>query len=185
MELELLFKVLVVFTIVQRLLELVLAKTNESLLIRDEGIIIKETNYLFMVLLHTSWLVVLAYYAFFTKLMIDPVIAGISLAFFILGQSIRVIAIFTLGKNWSTRIMVRPGGKVVTKGIFKWFRHPNYIGVIIEIAALPLFASLFIVALIFSLLNFLILFFRLKKEEETLIKYSNYQDAFNLKSRNG
>lgn len=184
MELESLFKVLVVFTIVQRLCELVLAKVNESLLKRDGGLIIKETNYLFMVLLHTSWLIVLTYYAFFTELVIEPVIAIVALVFFLLGQSLRVMAIFTLGKNWSTRIMVRPGGKVVTKGIFKWFRHPNYIGVIIEIAALPIFAGFYLVAIVFSILNLIILFFRLKKEEDTLIKFSNYKDAFNLKTTN-
>ena len=184
MELENLFRILVVFTIVQRLLELVLAKVNESLLIRSGGLIVKETNYIFMVLLHTSWLLVLSYFAFFSPIVLEPVVATVALAFFLLGQTIRVVAIFTLGKKWSTRIMVRPGGKVVTKGIFKWIRHPNYVGVILEIAALPLFARLYVVALVFSILNLITLFLRLKKEEETLIKFSDYKDAFNLKTSN-
>lgn len=173
MELEIIFKVLVVFIAVQRLFELVLAKINEKLLIRDGGLIIKETNSIFMTLLHTSWLGILCYYAFFTKLNIDPFLAIVALVFFLLGQTLRVMAIFTLGKYWSTQIMVRPGGKRITKGIFKWLKHPSYIGVIIEIAALPLFAGFYLVAFVFSVLNLVILFSRLKKEEEVFIKYSN------------
>lgn len=184
MDLILIFKIVVIFTIVQRLLELVLAKINERLMIRDGGIVIKETNYLFMVALHTLWLVGLTYYAFFTELVIDPFIAIVSLVFFIIGQCFRILAIFTLGKNWSTRIMVKPGGKAVNRGIFKWVRHPNYLGVIFELVALPFFAGLYLFGGVFSFLNLIILFFRIKKEEETLMKFSNYGAAFNLKNYN-
>lgn len=184
MELEFLFKVLVGFTIGQRILELVLAKLNEKLMKRDGGMVIKETNYIFMVLLHTSWLVGLSYYAFFTELTIDPVIAIVALTFFLIGQCLRVLTIFTLGKQWSTRIMVKPGGKAVNRGIFQWVRHPNYLGVIIELISLPFFAGLFIFGGVFSILNLIILFFRIKKEEQVLMTYSNYGAAFNLKNNN-
>lgn len=184
MELELLFKILVGFTVLQRVFELILSKINEKLMLRDGGMIIQETNYYFMVALHALWLAGLVYYAFFTELLIDPIIAIVSLVFFLIGQCLRLIAIITLGRNWSTRIMVKSGGRVVRKGIFKWFRHPNYIGVILELISLPFFASLFLFGGIFSVLNLAILFFRIKKEEETLLAHSNYGAAFNLKNYN-
>ena len=63
-------------------------------------------------------------------------------------------------------------------------RHPNYLGVILEIAALPMFAGLFLIAGVFSLMNLIIIFFRVKKEEAVLDEFCNYHDAFNLATVN-
>ena len=184
MELDLVFKVLVVFTVIQRIVELILSKLNEKLTQREGGVVIEEMNYYFMVALHTTWLGSLLYFAFFKEIFFNETIASVSLVFFLLGQVLRLSAIFTLGKSWSTRIMYRPGAKVVKKGIFKLTRHPNYLGVVLEIAALPMFAGLFVIAGVYSFLNFIILYFRIKREEFVLDEYCNYHDAFNLKTVN-
>ena len=184
MELESIFKILVVFTIAQRLLELLLANLNEKLLKRDGGVVVKENNYYFMVALHITWLATLAYFAFFKEISFNQTIAMISLAFFLIGQCLRTWAIFSLGRSWSTRIMYKPNGRVINRGIFQYIRHPNYLGVILEVAALPMFASLFLIAAVYSLINFIILYFRIKKEEWVLNKFCNYKDAFNLATIN-
>ena len=56
------------------------------------------------------------------------------------------------------------------EGIFKYFRHPNYIGVILEIFALPLMLNSLIAAFVFSLLNGILLNYRIKHEEFFLLK---------------
>lgn len=178
---ELTFKIIVLFTCAQRLAELYLAKRNEKHILDLGGVIIKEKNYLFMVLLHSLWLLSIFYYSFFTEITISlPLFFG-GLIFFVVGQTLRISAIATLGKRWSTRIVILPEAPAVKKGIYNYFRHPNYLGVVIEIAALPLMASLFNVALVFSLANFVILYFRIKLEEHHLIKNNDYRKIFELK----
>ena len=77
--------------------------------------------------------------------------------------------------------MVLPQAEVVSKGLFRYVRHPNYLGVVLEIFALPLIAGLWELSLIFSFLNAIVLFFRIRFEEKMLTKYNNYDQTF-LKS---
>ena len=51
---ELIFKSIVTFTILQRLGELLLSKRNEAFITKEGGKVLKEKNYVFMVLLHSS-----------------------------------------------------------------------------------------------------------------------------------
>ncbi len=175
---ELGFKILVLFTLVQRLAELVISKRNEEYITSIGGKVLPENNYIFMVILHTSWLITLLYSAFQMQLSFSPVIFGVFLLFFIIGQFFRISAITTLGKRWSTRVMILPKVPVIKSGIFKIVRHPNYIGVILEIAALPLIAGLWKQAIFFSLCNAIILFFRIRFEEKMLSNHNDYQQQF-------
>jgi methyltransferase len=173
---ELVFKVIVVFTVIQRISELFLAKSNEKFIIAKGGKVLPEKNYLFMVLLHTSWLIIILYYCFFASLTFTSTPFAIFLVLFLVGQSFRIIAIKTLGRRWSTRVMILPEAPAINSGLFNYLRHPNYVGVIIEIAALPLMAGLWQLAVIFSLINGVILFFRIRFEEDMLIKYCDYEN---------
>ncbi len=181
---QLLFQIIIVFTIIQRISELFLAKRNEKVILNNGGKIIKETNYLFMVILHTSWLLCLFYYAFFTIVKVNHLIFYTFFILFLIGQALRITAIRTLGSRWSTRIVILPDAPAINNGIFKLFRHPNYLGVVIELFSLPLMILQFEVAIIFSLSNFVILFYRIKLEEYNLKKYNNYSKTFNLKENN-
>ena len=173
---ELAFKVIVIFTVIQRLSELVLSKSNEKHICAQGGQVLPETNYIFMVMLHTSWLLVIIYYAFFNNLNFSTLFFPLFLVLFFIGQTFRIVAIKTLGRRWSTRVMILPEAPAINHGLFKTFRHPNYIGVVIEIAALPLMAGLWPVAVIFSILNGVILFFRIRFEEEMLKEYCDYEN---------
>lgn len=175
---ELIFKVSVVFTIIQRLAELFWAKRNERIVCSKGGKVLPEKNYLFMVLLHTSWLVSIAYYTFANPLHFQEISFAVFFLLFIIGQTLRITAIATLGERWSTRVMVLPEAPVVHKGIFKFIKHPNYLGVILEIVALPAMGSLYAIGIIFSILNFIILFFRIRFEENMLKTYNDYEQKF-------
>ncbi len=182
---ELIFKGLIIFTIIQRLYELKVAKRNEKVITAKGGKVLPEKNYLFMVLLHTSWLLSLVYFGFFKDLTFSPVIFTTALLFFLAGQCLRIVAIRTLGERWSTRVMVLPEAPVIKSGLFNSIRHPNYLGVVLEIAALPLIAGLWVHALTFSILNGIILFFRIRFEERMLDQFNNYHESFNLRPKEG
>jgi len=175
---ELVFKSIIIFTIFQRIGELFISKRNERKIILGGGIIVPEKNYILMVFLHVSWLGLLTYFAFFTLLDLSPIFFYTFFGFFIVGQILRITAILTLGKRWSTRILILPNSSVVKKGIFNYIKHPNYLGVVLEIAALPLMANLWLVSLIFSFANAIILFFRIREEERNLKVHTNYAEKF-------
>ena len=102
----------------------------------------------------------------------------ISVIIFVLGQFLRLSAIMTLGKRWSTKIVVLPQAPLVTNGLFKIIRHPNYLGVVLEIVALPLMGGYWKLALFFSIANFTILYFRIRLEEKMLDQYNGYYKEF-------
>ena len=69
-----------------------------------------------------------------------PPPAALAFSLFAAGQALRLTAIRTLGWRWSTRVMTVPGpeGAPVQRGIYRYIRHPNYLGVELEILAVPL-----------------------------------------------
>ncbi|RYY37476.1 MAG: hypothetical protein EOP46_02465 [Sphingobacteriaceae bacterium] len=70
----------------------------------------------------------------------------------------------SLGKYWNTRIFRVPGSVPVAKGPFKFLRHPNYVEVICEIAVIPLIFHLYYTAVIFTVLNAIMLAVRIRVE---------------------
>lgn len=146
----------------QRLAELVIASRNTRHLRALAAVEIGRSHYPVMVALHASWLIVL-WLTVGGQSVIMPL-----LAVFVLLQALRVWVLATLGKRWTTRVIVLPGAPLVTGGPFRFLRHPNYCVVIGEIAVLPLTFGLVWVAVVFSLLNAAMLFVRIRSESRAL-----------------
>jgi len=81
---------------------------------------------------------------------------------------LRYWAIFTLRKRWNTKILVLPNSEPIRSGVYKYLKHPNYIAVIIEIVIIPLLFSCYYTAIVFSILNLIVLHRRIRIEEEAL-----------------
>src|SRR4030095_4295632 len=47
------------------------------------------------------------------------------------GLAVRVWAVLTLGRSFSTFIQVDPDQAVVTRGPYRWVRHPSYHGLLL------------------------------------------------------
>lgn len=90
------------------------------------------------------------------------------LAAFLLVQPLRYWVILSLGENWNTRVLVVPGGKLVRSGPYRFFPHPNYVVVIVEVLTFPLIFGAWITAIVFSLLNVVLLFVRIRTENRAL-----------------
>jgi methyltransferase len=87
---------------------------------------------------------------------------------FMLLQVLRLWVLTTLGERWTTRIIILPGAPLVEGGPYRFFKHPNYMIVIGEIAALPLAFGMPLYALVFSLLNAAVLTIRIRAENAAL-----------------
>jgi methyltransferase len=53
---------------------------------------------------------------------------------FLLGKALKYWAIATLGPRWSFRVLVLPGAPLIDAGPYRWVNHPNYLGVLGELA---------------------------------------------------
>ena len=150
------------FVTLQRLAELALSQRNTKRLLARGAHEVAPEHYPLMVALHAAWLAVLWFLGPGPPIEIAPLIL------FGLLQLGRVWVIATLGERWTTRIIVLPGAPLVQAGPYRWVNHPNYLIVAGEIAVLPLVFSLPMVAIIFSLLNGLILWVRIRAENRAL-----------------
>ncbi|MFF7177079.1 isoprenylcysteine carboxylmethyltransferase family protein [Streptomyces sp. NPDC008121] len=86
----------------------------------------------------------------------------------IAAQALRWWCVATLGPRWNTRVIVVPGLPLVTGGPYRWLRHPNYVAVAVEGLALPLVHGAWITALVFTLLNTVLMTVRIRCEETAL-----------------
>jgi methyltransferase len=50
-------------------------------------------------------------------------------------------AILSLGAFWTFRVIVVPGASLVARGPYRWLRHPNYVGVLGELAGVAAIAG--------------------------------------------
>ena len=146
----------------QRLGELAIAASNTRHLRARGALEFGKGHYPAMVALHASWLVVL-----WLTVGGRPVSLPL-LGIFLLLQGGRIWVLATLGRRWTTRIMVLPGAPLVMGGPFRFLRHPNYCVVVGEIAVLPLMFGLVCVAIAFSLLNAAMLWVRIRCEARAL-----------------
>lgn len=166
------FYIIVGLVIVQRLVELVIAKRNEKKSFAAGGIEYDKKGYLVIVIMHIMFFISLfAEYFYFYRTLNDFWV--IFLVLFILAQGLRYWAITSLGSLWNTRIIIVPGSKLVRYGPYRYFKHPNYMAVITELAVLPLMFSCFVTAIAFSVVNLFLLKRRIAIEENALEKLTN------------
>ncbi|QWW68456.1 isoprenylcysteine carboxyl methyltransferase family protein [Rhizobium sp. WYJ-E13] len=153
---------LLAFVTAQRLSELVIARRNTMALFAKGAREIAPDHYPYMVALHTGWLVGL------WMLAAGQPIQLFWFGLFMLLQVLRLWVLMTLGPRWTTRIIILPGAPLVEDGPYRFFKHPNYMIVTGEIAALPLAFGMPLYALVFSLLNAAILTIRIRAENAAL-----------------
>jgi methyltransferase len=176
---------LLFFTILLRLYELKLAKANYANRSKTQAVtLVAEPYYFLFFLLHGSFLVFVPLEVFFMQRLFHPIIAGICFVAFLLALTLRFHILHVLGKNWNVKIIHNPSAETITThGIYQYIRHPNYLVVILEIASLSMFHHAYISCILYSILNFILLYFRIRKEEEALFKNSMYRKHFINKSR--
>jgi len=166
------YLVLILATGAERVAELVISKRNAAAAFARGGHEYGQRHFPWMVTLHTGFLLACLAEVFFLDRPFIPALGWPMLAIALLCQAGRYWVIWALGAQWNTRVIVVPGaGRVERRGPyrFSWLRHPNYWIVAIEGIALPLVHSAWITAIVFTVLNAILLIgFRLPVENKAL-----------------
>ncbi|MGH7642670.1 MAG: isoprenylcysteine carboxylmethyltransferase family protein [Candidatus Dormibacteria bacterium] len=108
---------------------------------------------------------------------------GFWIALLAAATGLRWWSIRSLGDQWNVRAAVPPDLRPVTTGPYRWIRHPNYLAVILEFAALPMAGGAWVSALTLSALDGAVLMDRIQAEEALLAAADGYQQAFGAKAR--
>jgi methyltransferase len=173
---RLLYTGLVAAVAVARLVELRLARRNFTRALSRGGVEAGAGHYPWMVALHTAWLVACVLEVWGLGRPFRPVLGAVSLALLAGAIALRWWVVATLGERWTTRVVCLPGSEPVTGGPYRWLRHPNYLAVVVEIAALPLVHGAWLTALAASGLNACLLAVRIRAEESALSAAGHYQE---------
>lgn len=176
------FFLLIGFIVLQRMIEVTIAKRNERWAKEQGAVEFGKSHYKYIVLLHILFLMSTVFEVVVFHKQLSPV-WGYLFAGFLLAQLLRVWAITSLGYYWNTKILVVPQANIVQKGPYRFIRHPNYLVVMVEFFVIPLMFQAYATACLFSILNMLILSIRIKEEEKALMEVTNYKEAFKNISR--
>ncbi len=162
------FTVLVLLVGLERLAELLLTRRNVAWALARGGVEHGQAHYPAMVLLHTGFLVGALLEVWLLGRVFHPALGWTALALAVASQALRWWCITSLGRHWSTRVLVVPGDELVTRGPYRFLRHPNYVAVVVEGVALPLVHTAWITATAFTVLNAVLLRTRIRVEDRAL-----------------
>jgi methyltransferase len=158
----------IVFLIGQRFLELLITRSNEKWLLTQGAIEYGKEHFPYMVIMHILFII---------SLLVEYLTGnrtGFSIILLIIYAMLLVLKIWTissLGKYWNIKIYRIPKAVPVKRGPYKFMKHPNYFIVICELIVIPLAFHLYYTAIIFSLLNALMIRIRIRTEN-TVWDYS-------------
>ncbi|WP_326830161.1 isoprenylcysteine carboxyl methyltransferase family protein [Streptosporangium sp. NBC_01810] len=154
----------------ERVAELVVARRNARWSTARGGVTYGRGHYPWMVALHTGLLAGCLLEAGLADRPFEPALGWPMLALVVAAQGLRWWCVVSLGPQWNTQVIVVPGLPLVERGPYRLrlLRHPNYVAVAVEGAALPLVYGAWVTALAFTVLNAALMTVRIHCEEDAL-----------------
>jgi protein-S-isoprenylcysteine O-methyltransferase Ste14 len=112
---------------------------------------------------------------------INPVEGLVAIAVMTFGLGIRIWAAVTLGRFYTTTLMITEGHKVVTNGPYTKIRHPGYLGDLLIWTGFAVLSSNLIGVLLLPVMFVVVYLYRISVEERMLTKelgedYVHYRD---------
>lgn len=129
-------------------------------------------KYFFFILLFFYLLIVVV--SFSNYFMIGSLSKLTSLAGLIVmtgGIVLRNMAIYTLGPYWSVFVEIKKDHKLVKKGVYKYFKHPYYLAVLLELIGFALFCNSYVALALIVGIQIPLLMVRIFYEEKTMRIY--------------
>jgi methyltransferase len=167
----------------ERLVELRISRRNQRNLEKLGVRKVTEPHFRWLVFMHGG---ILAFAAAEVLLLHRPLIPALAIAMatlFVFSNVLRWWVIRTLAGLWNVEIMASSRLGIVTSGPYRWVRHPNYVGVVMEVFALPMIHTAWITALAGTLAYLEILRRRIRSEEGVLMADPSYRSAMGAKPR--
>lgn len=175
------FALLLLGTGVMRIIELVLSLRRIAS--RREALVPEPALFPAMVVLHTGLVALPLFEVWVLQRPFLPMLAACALLVLLFATILRIWTLYTIGAVWNVRVLPPPPDAVVTGGPYRYLRHPNYLCVILEIAALPLVHTAVLSAVALTVLDGVVLFSRIRTEERALMQIPAWREAFADRAR--
>jgi protein-S-isoprenylcysteine O-methyltransferase Ste14 len=152
-----------------------IAKTEKD---KNSTILLGILNIINLLLLISGFLLNHAtIYILFSKIFIP----SFGILIMITGFYIRVIAIKTLKEYYTRTLKIQSSQKVVDTGMYKYVRHPGYIGSILQWLGAGIASNNLIVLVLITITTFIVYHYRIQSEEKMLVeglgdKYKDYMN---------
>lgn len=166
---------LVLLAALQRLGELVHSRRNLHRQSADRAAD-SSANWTVLVAIQTAWLIGCAAEAAWRGRVPSAGVFALGLGLFLAGEALRVWCILTLGRAWNARARVAEDLAVVTVGPYRWIRHPNYLGVFLELVGLPLAGGAWITLAVLFPLHVVVFANRIRGEDRLLFALPGYAE---------
>jgi protein-S-isoprenylcysteine O-methyltransferase Ste14 len=110
--------------------------------------------------------------AIFIKLPISilPIVQYGGLALIVLGMNIRFVAIWSLGHYFTVDVTIREDHKIKQTGMYKFIRHPSYLGSILSFIGFGISLNNWISLIVITVLITGAMIYRIAIEEKVLAK---------------
>jgi len=166
-----------------RLIELRISRQNQKRMLAGGAVPVREPQFKLIVAIHVGVLIGAALEVILLQRPFLPWFGAVMFVLFILSNLIRLWVVRALGPLWSVQVMNSTRLGVVTTGPFRFVRHPNYTGVLLEVISLPLIHTAWITAILAVLGYANALTLRIRSEEEVLMANPDYRAAMANKPR--
>lgn len=152
-----LYTMLVALVAAERLVELLVSRRNLARARSRGGVVESRRSYLTVAVFHAALLLACPVEVWALDRQWWPPLGVPMLGVLAATMGLRYWVIATLGESWNVRVVVVPGDPPVTRGPFRYVRHPNYLAVALEVPALALVHGAWLVGAGFGLANLLVL----------------------------
>jgi methyltransferase len=159
---------------IEMLYEARISARNSRELIKQGAVEIAPFVLPLMIVIYAMMFLGSAFEFHYLHRLVSPLWAAVFLFLFAGAKVLKFWAVKALGKFWTMRVLIVPQTKVVTTGPYRWIRHPNYVAVILELAATPLIGKCFLTFGCVTVSFAIALVLRIRAEETALKKYTDY-----------
>lgn len=155
--------------VVFMLLELAISRRHERILLAQGAVRPPDPVYRLMQIGYPGVFAAMALEGLARTTPGNLALAGV--AVFAVAKVFKFWAIVTLGNRWTYTVLVLPGAPLVAAGPYRLMRHPNYAGVIGELAGMALMMGAWITGPIGLVFFGALLLIRIRAEERALHLY--------------
>lgn len=170
---------IILFYILQRITEMLISKDNERWLKENcHAVEVDPSEAIKMKIFHSLWFISLLIETNIKKDIYDGITALFIYLILAICMGVRVYSVDKLKRFWTIKVFSLENQILVTDGLYKYIRHPNYLVVILEFIFLPLLFKAYLTMVVFSFINLFVLSKRINLEEVTLMNQTNYSEKF-------
>jgi methyltransferase len=176
-----LYLIFLVLLYAERLVEVLVSRHHERRLLAEGGREFGRRHFGVMAAFHALFPAAAALEVWLAPRAFPGALGFTALAVALAAQGLRWWSVVSLQGAWTVKVVVSPRRAPVTRGPYRWLRHPNYVAVVMEVLAVPLIHGAWVTAIVATAINAALLQIRIRREEEAL--GPNYAEAFAAKPR--